>query len=61
MKSDTAASGVIVPYWKAILSDMTRSRNTTATSPPSSPVTFHGVAKLLASSTSIKLPEISVD
>ena len=61
MKSETAASGVIVPYWNAILSEMTRSLNTVATSPPSAPVTSHGVAKLLAISTSIILPLTSVD
>ena len=61
MKSETAASGVIVPYWNAILSEMTLSLNTVAISPPSSPVTIHGVAKLLATSTSMKFPFTSVD
>ena len=61
MKSETAASGVMVPYWNAILSEMTLSLNTVATSPPSAPVTSHGVAKLLAMSTSIILPLTSVD
>ena len=61
MKSETAASGVMVPYWKAILSEITLSLNTVATSPPSEPVTSHGVARLLATSTSMKLPLTSVD
>ena len=32
-KSETAASGVMEPYWKATRSEMTRSRKMTATSP----------------------------
>ena len=61
MKSETAASGVIVPYWKAIRSEITRSLKITEISPPSSPVTVQGVARFDAVSTLIKLPLTSVD